>query len=372
MSSSGSRLRRVLLMVRQLTAGGSERQMTETAIGLRQMGFETHVACMQDNGPRAVELRAAGVPILALPMRSYASASAFQSAWMLGRYLRRQQIELVHSFDPPTSCFGVPVARAAGTRRVLSSQRTYRWLVPRYWISATDRMVDGIVVNCEAMRRHLIDDERIRPELIHLCYNAIDTSRFQPGRRDGRPMELRGAELVVGTVCVLRPEKGLSTLVGAFAEVARQNRGLRLLIVGSGPEREKLVRQAAELGVDEQCVFLAETGDVVPWMHQMDIFVLPTLSEALSNSLMEAMACGCCAVATRVGGNGELVTAGETGLLFDAGSMPQLAEHLRALVAEPERRQGMAAAGAVEIAQRFNRKASLTRMASIYTSMLGA
>ncbi len=172
----------------------------------------------------------------------------------------------------------------------------------------TDRLVDGIVVNCEYMRQHLENDENVPAKLIHLCYNGIDTAVFRPEAQK-RPVEVADATVVIGVVCALRPEKGLSTLVEAFAAIAQQHPGVKLAIVGSGPCLPELQEQARAAQIADRCVFVPKTNEVARWLRAIDIFVLPSLTEALSNALMEAMACGCCAVASRVGGNPELLGA---------------------------------------------------------------
>ena len=138
-----------MLMVRALGMGGTERQAAEIAKFLDRGKFAPHVACFHE-GFRAAELRQAGVPILCLPVRSFLSPGAVAAGWRLGRYMRRERIRLVHTFDYPLNCFGVPVARAFRIPVVLSSQRADRALNPpgfRRLLRLTDRMVDGIVVN---------------------------------------------------------------------------------------------------------------------------------------------------------------------------------------------------------------------------------
>jgi glycosyltransferase involved in cell wall biosynthesis len=103
----------------------------------------------------------------------------------------------------------------------------------------------------------------------------------------------------------------------------------------------------------------------------MDIFVLPSLSEALSNSLMEAMACGCCAVASEVGGNPELVEHGQTGLLFPAGDSLALAAALESLLDSPALRHRLAGAGAGFIREGFSSQAAARRMGRIYAGCIG-
>jgi len=359
-------------MVRALGLGGSERQMAELAQALDKSQFEAHVGCFFEDGFRAEELRKAGIPILAMPVRSFMAFNALEGAWQMGQYIRRHGIQLVHTFDLPLTCFGVPVARAFGVPVVLSSQRAYRDLQPRYRRLArfTDHLAHGIVVNCEAMRVHMIKDEGVRPELLHVCLNWIDIEHYRPLRRL-RPAPVADASVVIGVVCALRPEKGLLTLIDAFAQVRDAAPGLKLLIVGDGPMLAQIEERVREYGLGSQCVFQAGVGDVREWLREIDIFVLPSLSEALSNSLLEAMASGCTVVASRVGGNPELVLDGKTGLLFTRDDAADLARQLRSLIASEPLRNQLRDKGLDFVRENFNRDASVQRIQELYRSFLG-
>lgn len=359
----------VLLMVRELNLGGTERQMTEMAKALDRSRFDPRVGCFRASGLRADDLRAAGVPIVQFPVPSLASV---KGALRIAAYIREQNIRLVHTFDTPANLYGVPAARMAGSPVVVSSQRVDRALWPvalRHGLRITDRLVDGIVVNCEFLRKQLCDEEKVPAGLIHLCYNGIDARAFQP-IRCVRPELLRTAALVVGVVCGLRPEKGLDTLLDAFAAVRELVPGMKLAIVGSGPCLADLQDRARALGILPDCVFEPATSRVADWLQAIDIFVLPSLSEALSNSLMEAMACACCVAASRVGGNPELIAHGENGMLFEPRDALGLAEVLRLLMRDPTRRGELASNAARLIHSRFSLAAAARRMGEIYSALL--
>ncbi len=345
--------------------------MTEVARGLDRQLFEPHVATFHPHGIRADELRADGVPVLHLPVTSFASASALQGGLALIRYIRRHRIRLVHSFDVPLNIFAVPFVKLAHGPVVLSSQRAHRNLTPGIYtrlLRFTDLMVDGIVVNCEHMREHLMNDERVPDSMIHLCYNGIDLSVFHRERMPALPAN---GTVVIGVVCALRPEKGLANLIEAFATVHGSHANTRLLIVGSGPMLSELEALAEGLRVREWCRFEPKTADVAPWMRAMDIFVLPSLSEALSNSLMESMACGCSCVASRIGGNPELLGSGqERGLLFARGNSEELAGALNRLVGDAGARERFALAGHNFIHEGFSQARSVRRMEKIYEEFL--
>ncbi len=358
----------VLLVVRELDLGGSERQLAEIAKALDRTRFAPHVGCFRPNGVRADELRAAGIRIVHLKVHSFRHPSVLGAARALGHYVHQHGIRLVHSFDVPATLFTVPAARALTRAVVLSSQRAHRALTPgirRRLLQATDRVVDGIVVNCEAIVRDLVDGEGVPRQRIHLCYNGVDLEEFYPPAkgRSSRP-------LTVGVVCALRPEKNLETLLDAFARVRRRWPQIRLAIVGSGPCLPALTARASQLGILADCIFEPTTRQVADRLRTMDIFVLPSRSEALSNSLMEAMACGCAVAASRVGGNVELVDHRRTGLLFESGNVEDLTGALEALVSDEGQRERLGAAAAHLMRKRFSLAKSAERMGQIYSTFL--
>jgi len=361
----------VLLVAQELGQGGSERQLAVTAMGLRGGWFQPHVGTFRPGGFRLRELQEAGVASACFPLPSFTRPAAMARAgWGLRDYVRRNGIGIVHSYDAPGNVVAAPAAY--GAARVITSQRAYRELAPgwmRPLLRMTDRLADRIVVNCRAIERHLVEQEGVRADKIRLCYNGIDVERFRPEGRE-RPAALREAELTVGVVCALRPEKDLGTLAEGFARAWRERPEMRLAVVGSGPEREPLERRLTELGVRGAAHLEPSTSDVAPWLRGIDIFVLPSKSEALSNSLMEAMACGCVAVASAVGGNPELVRKGETGLLFPAGDAEALAGCLLQLAREPEQRRRMAAQARRRMETEFTLPAAAKRMEEIYAEVL--
>jgi len=358
-------------MVRELSLGGSERQTVETARSLDRAEFSPHVACFRSEGIRRGDLEEAGVPILALPVRSLRNLSTLRGARMLHRYIRTHGIQLVHTFDTPTNLFGVPVARLAHAPIVLSSQRAYRELSPplsQHLLRITDRLADGVVVNCQALVRHMVEDEGVESSRVSLCYNGIDTELFQPGSSSLRSTMLKDADLVVGVVCGLREEKRLDLLLRAFARIAAPGR--KLVIVGSGPVKNEVDALAAQLSLQPYCHFEPTTRAVTDWVRAIDIFVLPSRSEAFSNSLMEAMACGCAVIASDIGGNPELVSHESTGLLFQSGDAEGLAAALTRLADDPCLRANLGTRAVGFIRERFTLAAAAQRMAAIYREKL--
>ena len=362
--------RPVLLLSLMLDQGGSERQLTEMALALDRNRYQPHVGTFRAWGMRAEELRAAGVPVLDLAVRSFRSMGALRAAWMLRGYIRKQGIELVHAFDAPLTVFSTPVTRYLTRAAMVSSQRGHRALTPEFrrLLRFTDSRVDAIVVNCDYLKRHLTEDEAVAERRIEVCFNGVNLARF-PATVPQRPAALAGARTVIGTLCALRPEKGLLILLEAFARLDPQKQGLKLAVVGSGLQRETLIQCAHQLGIAGECIFEPATADIAPWLKAMDIFVMPSYEEAFSNALMEAMACRCAVVATNVGGNPELVDASR-GLLVPPGEPDAMAGALQQLVADTTMREQVADAGNRFVRENLARERAASRLADIYDRVL--
>jgi glycosyltransferase involved in cell wall biosynthesis len=361
----------ILLTVRELNYGGIERDVTKIALKIDSSQFQPHVASYQAHGMRFEELKAAGIPFLHLPVVSLRSLTALYAANRLRQYIRQQRIRLVHAYDA-SAVLVAPVSRAVRVPAVLSSTLGYRDLLDRRtrrqarW---TDKIVDTIVVNCEAMRRHMIDDEHVGSEKVELCYNGVDTSQFHPECRS-QPGSVADASVVVGAICVLRPEKALDLLQEAFARIRHVRPGMKLRIVGSGTELSRLEANGRRLGLHDDCQFMPATRAVPEMLLGIDIFVLPSSSEAFSNGLLEAMACGCAVIGSRVGGTPELIGNSERGLLFQPGDAADLASKLTNLIVDEPLRRELGARAAEFTREKLSIEIAARRMAAIYELVL--
>lgn len=363
----------LLMLARVLDVGGIERDVSKFARHLHEQGIQPHVACFNPGGMRWREIEAAGIPVVTVPVKSFRSKSAIEGARILRRYISEKNIRVVHAFDVPADIFAIPLARLWKVPVVLSSQLCYRGLSPlhvRLLMTVIDRMATGVFVNCEAIADHLSSDWKLARNRIHVCYNGYEPEEFH-NRGRKRPPALADASMVIGTVSVLRPEKNLGMLIEAFARVHRVDNKARLVIVGSGPVGPALEQRARQLEIIDACIFQESVAQPAEWMRAMDVFVLPSRSEAFSNSLLEAMACGCCPVASRVGGSAELIRDRERGILFASENVDELGDVLLYLVRHREDRERMANAAATFVGKNLTIRQACARLADIYRGLLG-
>lgn len=355
----------VLLMSHSLGAGGGERQLALTALNLNREKFRPHVAAAL-GGQWVERLEQAGVPIHWVRSRSFVSAAAAREAFRLAAYIRRERIRVVQTFDYTMNMFGVPIAALLPGVAALSNLRCNMHLIPPRYQRANrwaHRLSHRIVVNSASLRTQLVEEYGDDPQRVVVCPNGVDTQLFRPAPE--RLPSLSGVELVIGTVCVLRPEKNVALLIDAFGRLRQP--GWRLLIVGSGPEREPLERRAQAFL--SQVVFVPSVSDVVTYLRSMDIFVLPSRTEGLSNAIMEALATGCAVAATRVGGAGELILDGHSGLLFASEDQAALEAALLRLT-NPALRHQLAQAGVERMQADFSLHQATLQMEQLYESLL--
>jgi glycosyltransferase involved in cell wall biosynthesis len=241
--------------------------------------------------------RAQGVPALALPCRGIADARCVGA---LRRMLVDGRVGVLHCHDYKSIVYarlatrGLPLARIATLHGWLDGglrMRAYRWLEMRALHG-----FDGVCAVSAAIE-HALRDGGIRRERIHRVDNGVDLGRFRPVPR----LPERATPLRIGTAARLSPEKNLGMLIDAVAECRSRGRSIELCIVGDGPLRETLAAQVHRLGLDDAVQLRGAVDKLERWYPGLDAFVLPSLTEGMPMTVLEAMACGCPVLASAVG-----------------------------------------------------------------------
>lgn len=357
----------VVHVVNSLAVGGLENGVINLA---NQAGGLRHViVCLIEEGAMRSRLRPE-VPVLILGKRPGHDLGAFVRLVTL---LRRLRPAIVHSrnwaaFD------AVPAARLAGVLRVVHGEHGRDIHDPegrnakRNWIRRRFApMVSHFVAVSRDLERWLREDVRVPANRVSTIPNGVDLSRFARGSREEarEALGLPPDAPVVCTVGRLDPVKDQVGLVRAFAGLLPAHPEAMLVIAGDGPFRDDLARATAELRVGDRVRMLGEYRDVPGVLAAADVFTLPSIAEGMSNTLLEAMAAGLPAVATRVGGNPELVEDGVTGRLVPARDPGALREALAAYLDDPHLRAMHGKAGRQRAVECF----SLERMCQDYTDL---
>ena len=350
---------RILVVITDLALGGTPRSVESLVLGLDRTRFETHVVTLLEPSPITRNLDAAGIPCLALGMKSKLDPTRLVP---LARLVRRGRFDIVHTWLFHANLVGRAL-RALARFRLIASERgveatksRLRVLLDRW----TARLSDLIVVNAEAIRDVLVTRERIRPDAIRVIPNGVDLTRFVPSptRPDGPPR----------LICVARldPIKAHGDLIAVLPGLIAAHPGLSLDLVGEGPMRPAIEKQIESLGISGSVRLLGARTDVPDLLGAADLFVLPSLSEGMPGSVLEAMAMALPVVATRAGGTGEIVVDRTTGLLVEPGDRAGLAAALGALAADRERARALGRAGLSRVHQRYTRSAFIQAHERLY------
>ena len=249
------------------------------------------------------------------------------------------------------------------------NSRRYQWMRRLY-----RPFVNHYCALSSELGNYLVDKVNVPPARITQIYNGVDSERFQRGDKgrlpiDGCPFG-RPEHWLVGTVGRMQSVKNQVSLAHAFVRALEIDptlrTRLRLVMVGDGPLRSECQAILATAGVSELAWLPGERHDVANIMRGLDCFVLPSLAEGVSNTILEAMASGLPVIATNVGGNAELVSHGLTGELVSAANPEALAESLLKLVRDPTMALAMGRAGRASAEARFSMQSMVSAYSGIY------
>jgi L-malate glycosyltransferase len=324
----------VFLMVNSLETGGSERQFAALAQSLDPERFRRHLGCIHQKGTFLEGL--GEMPQFRLGGSLYGLKS-LRTRFRLARHLRQHEIAIAHAFDFYTNLTLIPAARMAGTPVVIGSQRQLGDLLTPAQSraqAAVLRCSDCVVCNSRAAAQGLI--ERGLPERrIAVIGNGLPPAVFAQTRP---ALERTPGVLRVGMIARMNtPSKNHRTFLRVAALLRDKFPSAEFVLVGDGPLRPELEREAATLGVTGNVVFLGDRRDIPAVLASLDLSVLPSASESLSNAILESMAAGVPVVAYRVGGNPELVSQ-DRGALVAPGNEEALASAVERLLRDARMR----------------------------------
>ena len=332
---------RILHTESSLGWGGQEIRVLTEARAVARRGHEVVIAAPPEACIFA-EAPGYGVEIVALPI----ARKGLTGLAAMRRLLAGRPFDVVNTHSSTDSWLAALAGALTGAAPALVRTRHISSPVPR---NAATRWLYGraarIVTTGEKLRAQVIEETGAEAARVVSIPTGIDLERFRPGSRDSarRALGLPADATLVGIVATLRSWKGHRHLLEAIALLARPE--VLLAVVGDGPMREALERQAAELGIAERVRFAGNQKDVVAWLQCLDLFCLPSYAnEGVPQALAQAMACALPVVTTPVGSIEELVSDGRTGVLVPPSDPAALARAIGALLDDAPRRRALGAA----------------------------
>lgn len=375
-------------IIHRFGVGGLENGLVNLINSLPEDKYRHAIICLTESGEFENRIRQSGVPVYELHKRE---GNDFKVHWKLWRLLRRIKPAIVHTRNLSALESNIVAALARVPVRLHGehgrdiydlhgNNAKYQWL----------RRLCSPFIHCfialsKDLERWLRDDVGISQGKITQLYNGVDTVRFTPKNSkesNERAVErfppgfVSKEELIIGTVGRLEAVKDPLTLVKAFSLLLKNSSAhtpdVRLVLLGDGVLRPDIENFLDEQGIKQTVWLAGSRNDVPEILSQLDIFVLPSLGEGISNTILEAMACGLPVIATDVGGNPELVVEDDTGQLVPSSDPEAMAAALEQLAGDNELREKYSHAGRKRAENVFSLETMVDNYQAVYDKYLAA
>jgi glycosyltransferase involved in cell wall biosynthesis/peptidoglycan/xylan/chitin deacetylase (PgdA/CDA1 family) len=333
--------------------GGTELQVLNLVRGLDRDRFDLSFACLDKDGDHLKAFEALDIPIQEFKIRRLYHPHCFRQQVRFASLLRQQRIQILHSYNFYSNVFAVPAARMAGVPVVLASVRdqgVYLNPAQKKLQALVCGLADRVLVNAGSIRDWLIE-QGLKAEQITVIRNGIDLSRYPidpPPNGVRKELGIPESAPIIMLMARINPKKGIDDFIKAAALVLNKHPEAYFLVVGASLKstdgviseeteyRDTLLRLAESLKISDHVIFTGLRDDTPDLLAETTISVLPSLSEGLSNTLLESMAAGVPTIATDVGGNPELVKDGINGRLVPVQAPDRLASAINDLLADPD------------------------------------
>lgn len=359
-------------VVQNLAIGGLERVVLNLAVHADRGRFHPDIVCLGPGGPLVEQARDAGVAVSVM-----GKAAGFRpgAVLALARRFRKRGVDVIHCHNAAPLVYGALAARLSGAAVVYTAHgmKTSGARQP----VKLDRfgLVDEFVTVSDDARRIAIETAGADPARVRTIVNGVDTRAYRCAEPKERAhtlntLGLREDAFVFGIVARLSPAKDHANLLRAFAGLAAVDTRVRLVVVGDGELRADLLQLVRELGVKDRVVLTGSREDIATLLGAFDCFVLSSYTEGLAMTLLEAMAAELPLVATRVGGNAEVVVDGETGIVVPARDTARLSEAMQWMSTHPAEARAMGARGRERAQARFSVEAMVSAYQDAYARAL--
>lgn len=362
---------RVLYVVGDLGRGGAQKQLYLLLKHMDRRAFAPTVVTLAEGGLWTEPVRALGVPVVELTRRRSLELGRFFGLW---RAVRRTAPAILQTLLFSDHAYGLLAGRLAGVPILVTSRRIDRYgeatSVLRKLSQLLWRWADATICNAERSResappslvaRHTVIPNGIEPDL--------------PTRTRGdvrRELGLSEDAIVVGGLGRLVAQKNQALWIDVAADVVRTRPETRFLLVGGGPLEAELRGQISRLGIEDAVILTGDRSDVADVMGAMDIFLLTSDREGMSNATMEAMSLGLPCVVTDAGGAGELIVDGQSGYVCRRGDRATLADRLGRLLDDPQLRRRLGSSARDRVHDLFSPERMARSTEALYRRLLSA
>ncbi|HEY3969293.1 MAG TPA: glycosyltransferase [Planctomycetaceae bacterium] len=365
-SRAADRRVQVVHLVLGLNVGGLEKVVYDLVRCIDQDLFAVRILCLEQIGAWGPKFEALGIPVENLNTKNRKIPGRVAA---VARRLRELRPDVLHTHNPAPHLVGAIAARLSGVPVVVHTKHGRNYPRNKKWVLANrmaSALTDKVIAVSQDAAEVALQIERIKTNKVETIWNGVDLSRFS-ARETTPPGAARRA---IHVARISYPDKDQRTLLAAVRIVADAEPDFMIDLVGDGPDRADLEAYCDELQLRRNVNFIGFRDDVHECLSQAGFFVLSSVTEGVSLTLLEAAASGLPIVATRVGGNSEVVSHEETGLLVPPQSPGALAEAMLEMLRHPQRAAQMGLAGRRRIENHFDLRRAVARYEQLYLSLL--
>ena len=366
---------RIVYTIKSMEVGGSQTHLLQVLRLLDRRRFDPVLYCLTGEGVLQENVRALDVPVIDGGARSgFKGRQSLAAILRLARYLRRERADVVHNYLLRANAVGSVAARLAGIPVVLCSKRGCheRRGLELAGAKLGNWLADRVTANADAVREFVHDNEGCPLRKFVVIPSGVDTERFRPTPGDDYKtrLGLPPHAPVVGIVTRMRVRKGVEEFLRAMIQVGERHPMVQTVIVGEvelDPDLRQLVTKS---GMDDGLHLLGRRSDMPEVLSAFDVFVLSSHDEGMSNAILEAMAMEKPVVATDVGGTGEVIRDGQSGLLVPPKDSAALAVAINEMLVAPERAREMGRLGRRIVRDGFSAQTMVRQMEELYLQLL--
>lgn len=364
---------KIVIIAGQLVVGGAEKQLFLWLSNLDRSKFDPVVVTLHPgyNDYWENEIVALGIPILCVPRRH----NRFLRAFDIVEKLRPFRPQLIHGWHLFSSPYAGLVAKILGTKS-LGSLRTSFDTFQKNSLEAslTFYLTDAILANSKSAAEQLFIAKKRQSQKIYCVPNAVDalsSERFVTRDVLSSRFGISLDDVLIGSLGRLDPKKHFPSLLQVMALLQEHTRNVHFLLIGDGPERQKLETMATELGISNHVTFTGEVPGASAWLSALDIFCFTSLDEGLPNVVLEAAMAGVPVVAWRLPFIEEIITDGETGLLVEPNNLDDFRDAILSLLHNPSLGVALGVTGRKHVQKEFSLDKFIYRMSLTYDHLLG-
>ncbi len=363
----------ILYLTNHLNIGGITSYVFALAKGMKARGHNVYIA--SSGGELLNKFNEEGIIYVPLPIKtkSELSPKILISMYKLAQALKRYRIEIIHSNSRTTQVLAEVLAKYKDFLHVATCHGFFKRRITRRIFGTWGNKVIAV---SQPVKEHLVRDFGVNDENVTLIYNGIDAARFK-NQDAGLKNQLKGnlglnEAQVVGIIGRLSDVKGHKFLIQAMDTVFKELPQARLVIIGEGKMKKRLVSLCSRLKIESKVLFIPSVKKTWDMLSIMDLFVMPSLKEGLGLALMEAMAAGLAVIGSDVGGIKELVKNGENGLLIKPADAVGLAKAISELLRDNERRISLGMQAQAFISENFSQEKMIVETEKVYVQGLSA